>query len=212
MQIGMDIGVRTTGYSKAFGHSPSHEKPTDSIFSMQNGGQVSSDDPIYWKDSVDALGHPCKDVCNPYDILDQYKEWKQSQPEIDVPNAGGWTAANMQFLQERYGDIDKLPVFKRLELIDVLQKMNIINCSENELESKLIPGETVIGQDGCHTIAIETAHGTILHLESGQTYKNRDEYWSHYNSFSEFEKRFWGDSPLNPLITLDDVLKWAESF
>lgn len=211
MQIGMDIGVRTTGYSKAFGHSPSHEKPTDSIFSMQNGGQVSSDDPIYWKDSVDALGHPCKDVCNPYDILDQYKEWKQSQPEIDVPNAGGWTAANMQFLQERYGDIDKLPVFKRLELIDVLQKMNIINCSENELESKLIPGGTAIGQDGYRAVAIDIG-GTIVSLENGQSYKNKAEYWSHYNSFSEFEKRFWGDSPLNSLITLDDVLKWAESF
>lgn len=164
-------------------------------------------DPVYWIDSVDALGQPCQIGVTREDILNQYEEWKAKQPPLEIPNKNGWSSANMKFLEDRYGDCKELPVFRRFELLDVLQEMNILDGQG--LQEKIFPAKMVsTDPSSSRCTGYELQDGSWLVL-------GEDGTRSVYSSLdacqrAEFDAQFWGDSPIKSFATLDDVLKWVE--
>lgn len=164
-------------------------------------------EPVYWIGSTDALGQPCQVGVTREDILAQYKEWKAQQPPLEVPNQNGWSSANMKFLEERYGDCEDLPVFRRFELLDVLKEMNILDGQG--LQEKLFPSKIITTDPSsfrCSGHGLPDGSWLALGEDGTQTVFSSREAWEN----AEFTEQFWGDSPLKDFYTLKDVLNWVE--
>lgn len=164
-------------------------------------------EPVYWVDSVDALGQPCQIGVTRDDILNQYKEWKAQQQPLEIPNKNGWSSANMKFLQERYGDCDELPVFRRFELLNVLQEMNILDGQG--LQEKIFPSKMVATDPSsfrCTGRELQDGSWLALAEDGTETVYPSIEAWEN----AEFSEQFWGASPIKDFRTLDDVLNWVE--
>lgn len=195
--------LRSTSQTKADLCSPIPATP-------QVGGSnqlLDCPEPVYWIDSVDALGQPCQVGVAREDILNQYMAWKEEQPPLEVPNKNGWSSANMKFLEERYGKSEELPVFRRFELLDVLQEMNILDGQG--LQEKIFPSKIISTEpSGWQCTGYELQDGSWLALgEDGseKIYPNM-EMWQN----EMFNDQFWGESPIKSFTTLDAVLQWVE--
>lgn len=164
-------------------------------------------EPVYWIDSTDALGQPCQIGVTREGILEQYKEWKAQQPPLEVPDQNGWSSANMKFLEERYGNCEDLPVFRRFELLDALQEMNILDGQG--LQEKLFPSKIITTDPSSfRCTGRELPDGSWLAMgEDGtQTGFSSREAWEN----AEFKEQFWGESPIKDFRTLEDILNWVE--
>lgn len=164
-------------------------------------------EPVYWIDSTDALGQPCQIGVTREDILEQYKEWKAQQPPLEVPNQNGWSSANMKFLEERYGNCEDLPVFRRFELLDALQEMNILDGQG--LQEKLFPSKIITTDPSsfrCTGRELPDGSWLAMGADGTQTVFSSREAWEN----AEFTEQFWGESPIKDFRTLEDILNWVE--
>lgn len=164
-------------------------------------------EPVYWIDSTDALGQPCQIGVTREDILEQYKEWKAQQPPLEVPNQNGWSSANMKFLEERYGNCEDLPVFRRFELLDALQEMNILDGQG--LQEKLFPSKIITTDPSsfrCTGRELPDGSWLAMDADGTQTVFSSREAWEN----AEFTEQFWGESPIKDFRTLEDILNWVE--
>lgn len=173
----------------------------------RTGQSLDCAEPIYWIDSTDALGQSCQVGVTREDILEQYKEWKAQQPPLEVPNQNGWSSANMKFLEERYGDCEDLPIFRRFELLDVLQEMNILDGQD--LQEKLFPSKMITTDPSSfRCTGRELPDGSWLALGEDGTQTVFSSLEALENE--EFTEQFWGGSPIKDFRTLKDVLSWVE--
>ena len=180
---------------------------TSSLPSGYTDPTLDCADPVYWIDSVDALGQPCQIGVTREDVLNQYKEWKAKQPPLEIPNKNGWSSANMKFLEDRYGDCKELPVFRRFELLDVLQEMNILDgqgLQEKILSAKIVSTEPCSFR--CSGYELQDGSWLALGEDGTRSVYSSWDAWQH----EEFDAQFWGDSPIKSFQTLHDVLKWIE--
>ncbi len=171
------------------------------------GQSLDCVEPVYWIDSVDALGQPCQIGVTREDVLNQYKEWKAKQPPLEIPNKNGWSSANIKFLEDRYGDCKELPVFRRFELLDVLQEMNILDgqgLQEKILSAKIVSTEPCSFR--CSGYELQDGSWLALGEDGTRSVYSSWDAWQH----EEFDAQFWGDSPIKSFQTLHDVLKWIE--
>ena len=150
------------------------------------------DNPVYfseWKTIEE--GQQYQDGYSGGDIHEQYLAWKEQQPKIEVPNCNGWSNANMQFLEKHFGSCDDLPIFRRMQLVDTMKEMGIIDEADVEdayLTSKLIT--LTDPEDICSTRA-----------------KSIDPI----DPIIEARDRFLSGKAIKDITTLEDALKWAES-
>jgi len=125
---------------------------------------------------------------SPYmQLMDDYREWKKTQPELELPDSKGWTEENLAFLREHYsGD---LSAFEVVDAIETMWSMGAMSWNEHNW----VTNDPMIAMSpdfiGVHRLQAEG-----------------------YDP-SEFEgAKAWREAPLMGFYSLDDIFSWLEEF
>lgn len=117
---------------------------------------------------------------------EDYRAWKEQQPEPALPEGQGWTEENLAFLKEHYaGDLSAFEVYDALE---TMRSMGAI--SQKEMNSAA----------GAHLIAIDAKK--LGGFVTCGTDPDSKAAW-----LGGFDK-----APMTDFRSLEDILSWVEKF
>jgi len=120
-------------------------------------------------------------------LMYDYKEWKKTQPEMDLPDSEGWTEENLAFLREHYSG--ELSAFEVVDAIETMYSMGAMSRNEHNWVSN------------SPLIALSTDQiGKVQVLAEG------------YDPTEFEDAKAWRESPLVGFFSLDDIFSWLEEF
>jgi len=120
-------------------------------------------------------------------LMHDYREWKKTQPELELPDSEGWTEENLAFLREHYsGD---LSAFEVVDAIETMYSMGAISKNERNWAAN----------NPAITISLEDLTKPHVLAEG-------------YDP-SEFSgAKAWREAPLMGFYALDDIFSWLKEF
>jgi len=119
-------------------------------------------------------------------LMHDYREWKKTQPDLELPDSKGWTEENLAFLREHYSG--ELSAFEVVDAIETMYSTGAISKNERNWAAN----------NPAITISLDDLAKPHVLAEG-------------YDP-SEFDNGAWRASPLVGFFSLDDIFSWLEEF